>query len=76
MRHWTIEIKGHPIVNDDTYIFDVLDDVEKFVGKNDIQLDNIIEVGRTDHGGNVRERFNCIDFVHVSSTRLLLSKKE
>ena len=73
--YWTATIKNHPYVEDGCLRFDGLDDVEKFVGENDIQDDNITDVTQYEYG-KVKARFECTGSVCVSSVRLLLSRKD
>lgn len=73
---WAIEIKEHPYVKDNSYEYDRLEDMERFVGNNDIQVDQIKSV--THHSGFTgRDNiYTCIDLVSVRSLRLLLVRTE
>lgn len=73
MIKWTIRIVGHPYVIDTTYGFSNMVDMERFVGRNDIQRDHIDEIIL--HENRKETAFLCEDVECVSAIRMLLVKK-
>lgn len=73
---WTIEVKEHPCIKDGTYEYDTMEDMERFVGNGDIQVDHIKSVIHHNSFTERAEKYSCVDLVPVSATRLLLTRME
>jgi len=73
-KPWTIRIKGHPYVTDGDQRFSDLPEVEHFVGKNDIQPDQIEKIEHR-KGLNTIITYKVSDFISVSAVRLVLIEK-
>jgi len=68
---WILRVAGHPVKGvDGDHEFDRLDDMERFIGKRDVQRDMIKRIQRIQYGKTIT--YKVTDMVHIATTRLIM----
>lgn len=69
---WKLRVFGHPVKGvDGDHDFDTLTDLERFVGKHDVQQDMIKKVSKVEYGKETI--FGVADILSITAVRLVLT---
>jgi hypothetical protein len=69
---WKLRVAGHPVKGvDGDHSFDTLVDLERYVGKHDVQKDMIKKVSKIEYGSETI--YGVADMLSVSAIRLVLT---